>query len=212
MCGTELRGQPDDGTPQICNWSTTMLLMGLANNGFSPNNIHDGDEAAWQGALQPPRLYDIVAAEAHRDPQRRPVWDALQQEVRDLLFWASTARDVQGADRLLYQTVDGQWHWNGNAAHNYDVMHAWAVDGGWMARDDWIVQARSDGGTATNTENGGEGVSQDHPLIGNLRGALFEAAELCDRNQERGLIRALSAVHDARLRVRQHLWNWDRRV
>lgn len=200
-----------------------MLLMGLASSGFSPHDDHDGDEWAWETALQPPRLYEAVLAEVNAanaagDGRPRPIWDAVVREVIDLLHWAAGPRALRGGQQLLYQTQDLRWHWNQTAASEYDVMHAWAVDGG-VVQPDESERAGTDGGTAaggTNAGGGGDGGGEGErngdgvgeQAVREVRGALFEAAELCDKNEEEALRYALVMVEGPRRRVRDDLWNW----
>lgn len=186
-----------------------MLLMGLASNRFSPNDDHDGDEAAWQAALHPPRLYEAVLAENQRGPGPRPIWEGVVQEVVDLLNWAAETRSLQGGDRLLFQTADSQWHWNQSAASEYDVMHAWAVEGG-IIKPDENEQTGTDGvsggdGGREGEQNDGDGGEQ---VTAEIRQALMDAADLCDTGQEERLCYALVLVEGPRRRIRDDIWNW----
>lgn len=184
-----------------------MLLMGLAAAHFSPAENHLGDERAWKVALYPARLYDAVRAEAQSGADPRPIWDALTREIADLIHWASGTTSNQGGHRLLYQTQDGQWHWNQDAVTQYDVMHAWALEGGMITADD-SEEAGTDGGSVTENTNAGDGGDEGLQVIVDMKQALFEAAELCDTGQEEQLRQALVMVEGPRKRIRDNIWNW----
>lgn len=190
--------------------------MGLASSGFSPLDDHWNDEKAWESALYPARLYEAVVAEAKSGVQPRPIWRAVLEEVQDLLHWAAGPRALRGGHQLLYQTADSRWHWNQSAVSDYDVMHAWAVDGRVFGESE---RTSTDGGTPTNHSNGssggngGRGSEQNGSdegvqAVTEIRTALFQAAELCDKNQEEGLRYALVLVEGPRRRIREDMWNW----
>lgn len=197
-----------------------MLLMGLAANHFSPDDPKFNDEDAWRNALSPPRLYDAVLAERRSGVQPQPIWDALEVEIAFLLNWASRRENFQDGHQLLHQTEDFQWHWDRNAASEYDVMHAWAVEGGLMEPDQ-DEDASADGGQGHDDANpggggdggreggrdGGGGGEPGEQVITELVTALHTASEACYTGDENRLAQALLQVEGPRQRMRDDMWS-----